>query len=222
MSEVAVSLQRVDPRRPLVLDIRELHRGAGSMRTLRRTVPAPADLRVEMVGVADGAPIDLDLRLESVVEGVFVSGSVSAELTGECGRCLGPLQRPLTVDVGELFAYPDSATEQTTDETEIRRIDGDRLDLEPALRDAVVLALPLTPLCRDECAGLCSGCGQRWDELPADHRHEILDPRWAALAERVAGTALQPGTGPTVADTCTEGEIGPGTGTGTGAETGTG
>jgi len=176
---------RLDPRRPLVLDVRELGRRPGSMRAVRRTVPAPDVLGVELARVPTGEPLELDLRLESVVEGVLVSGTVRAEVAGECARCLGPVSDEVTVDVQELFAYEASTTEETTDEDEVSHLVGDLVDLEPVVRDAVVLALPLAPLCRDDCRGLCPDCGEAYDELPADHTHEApIDPRWAALADR--------------------------------------
>ena len=174
---------RLDPRNPLVLDTRELGRRAGSMRTMRFLAPAPDTLGVELIGVPAGVDIDLDLRLESVVEGVLVSGTATAPLTGECGRCLEPVAATLTVDLQELFAYPDSTTDATTGDLDEQtaRMEGDLLDLEPTLRDAVVLALPLTPLCREDCAGLCVECGERLDDLPDDHAHEVTDARWSVL-----------------------------------------
>jgi uncharacterized protein len=183
---------RLDPRRPLVLDVRELGRRPGSMRPVRRTVPAPADLGVELARIAEGAPLELDLRLESVVEGVLVSGTVTAPVTGECARCLGPVEDRVSVDVQELFAYPDSVTDETADSDEVSHLVGDQLDLEPVVRDALVLALPLSPLCREDCRGLCPTCGETLNELPADHTHEApIDPRWAALAERAGTTESQ-------------------------------
>lgn len=170
------------PRSPFAFDLRELGRRAGSLREYRRRVPAPSELGLDVIGVPDGAPLDLDLRLESVTEGVLVTGTVSAPLTGQCARCLDPITDELDVDVCELFAYAASATDETTGPDETYRVDGELLDVEPVVRDAVVLALPWTPLCRPDCAGLCPDCGQRLDELPADHTHEQLDPRWAALA----------------------------------------
>jgi uncharacterized protein len=131
--------------------------------------------------VPAGSEIDLDLRLESVMEGVLVSGTAAVQLAGECGRCLEPVAETLTVDLQELFAYPDSSTDQTADEDETARMEGDFLDLEPTLRDAVVLALPLTPLCREDCSGLCAECGERLDDLPEDHAHDAPDARWSAL-----------------------------------------
>ncbi|MFN2518836.1 MAG: DUF177 domain-containing protein, partial [Jatrophihabitantaceae bacterium] len=97
----------------------------------------------------------------------------------------------------ELFAYPDSLTEETTEQDEVHRLDGDYLDVEPVVRDAVVLGLPFTPLCGPDCAGLCPTCGQRLDDVPADHAHDLLDPRWAALA---ALTDAAPGDPHLIAD----------------------
>jgi uncharacterized protein len=173
--------QRPAARSPFVFDLRELGRRAGTLKEYRRSVPAPAELGLDLIGVPEGAPLDLELRLESVTEGVLVTGTVTAPVTGQCGRCLDPISDELAVEVCELFAYPDSTTDETTEQDEIHRIEGDRLDVEPVVRDAVVLGLPWTPLCRPDCAGLCPTCGQRLDDLPAGHAHEMIDPRWAAL-----------------------------------------
>lgn len=187
----AKTTSRLDPRRPLVLDVRELGRRPGSMRTVRRTVPAPDGLGVDLARVPAGEPVELDLRLESVVEGVLVSGTATAAVAGECARCLGPVADRVAVELQELFAYADSATEETTEEDEVSHLVGDHLDLEPVVRDAVVLALPLSPLCREDCGGLCPDCGGVLDELPADHSHAgPVDPRWAALAERAGPVSI--------------------------------
>jgi len=170
---------RLDPRRPLVIDTRELGRRPGSQQEVRLTAPAPSDLGVGMVGVPPGAQLDLRLRLEAVMEGVLVTGTVTGPLAGECGRCLDPIASSVEVDLQELYAYPDS--EATEDEAE--RLEGDYLDLEPVLRDTVVLALPLTPLCREDCGGLCVVCGAKRDEVDCGHDTVPVDPRWAALTE---------------------------------------
>jgi len=183
MSENRKPQHRLDPRKPLVLDTRELGRRPGSMRTLQFPAPAPDDLGVELIAVPAGSDVDLDLRLESVMEGVLVSGTATVALTGECGRCLEPVQDTLAVRLQELYAYPESTTEATAGDDETAVMEGDLLDLEPALRDAVVLSLPLTPLCRPDCAGLCADCGERLDDLPADHQHDATDTRWAALQD---------------------------------------
>jgi uncharacterized protein len=151
------------------------------MRTVSRTVPAPAGLRGELVGVPDGSDLVLDLRLESVSEGVLVSGTAQVELAGECARCLEPLTDELVVDVMQLFVYPGHENE--ADDDEIGRLIDDYVDLEPLLRDAVVLALPLAPVCSDDCVGLCPDCGARLADVEPDHGHEAVDPRWAALRQ---------------------------------------
>ena len=171
---------RLDPRKPLVLDTRELGRRPGSMRRLRFAAPAPVGLGLDLIGVPAGAELDLDLRLEAVMEGVLVSGSVKAPLVGECGRCLDPVEQTLEVSVQQLYSYDDADVEADEDD-DTGRLEGDLIDFEPAVRDAVVLALPLSPLCSDDCAGLCPDCGARWDELPEDHTHDQIDPRWAGL-----------------------------------------
>ena len=173
---------------PWVFSTRELGRRAGTMRAVHRDVPAPSgDLAIslDVIAVPAGTTIVVDVRLESVSEGVYVSGTVSAPLQGECARCLDELTDELTVEIGELFAYPDSVTDETTDDDELPRVVDEHVDIEQTVRDAVVLALPLAPLCADDCAGLCPECGGRRADLGPDHGHETLDPRWAALHERM-------------------------------------
>jgi uncharacterized metal-binding protein YceD (DUF177 family) len=119
------------------------------MRTYTGDLPAPDDgMGLPTIGVPPGAPVALDLRLESAAEGVYVSGAAHARLEGECVRCLDPLTDEITVPIGELFAYPDSVTDETTDEDELPRVDDDYVNLEQTVRDALVLDLPLAPLCR--------------------------------------------------------------------------
>jgi uncharacterized protein len=146
-------------------------------------VPAPDDLGLAMIGVPHGAELELRLRLESVSEGVLVSGTITGPVEGECGRCLRPIGDTLEVEIQELYAYEHSTTDETTDEDEVGRLHGDLIDLEPAFRDAVVLALPTNPVCREDCPGLCPECGVPLDELPAGHGHVQLDSRWAALTQ---------------------------------------
>ena len=167
----------LNPRSGLVLDTHELGRRAGAMKVVRASVEAPADLGISVIGVPLGSPIELDLRLESVVEGVLVSGSATVEVRGECVRCLGEISDELEVDIQELYVYPGVEP----DDDLASRLEGDLIDLEPLLRDEVVLDLPYQPLCRDDCLGLCVECGANLNEN-LDHRHAArLDPRWDAL-----------------------------------------
>src|SRR3954470_20931203 len=105
-----VSPVRLDPRAPLVLDTRELGRRPGSERRVTLTAPAPADLGIEVLCVPEGSPVELDLRLEAVVEGVLVTGTAHAELAGECVRCLEEIHPRITADYCELFVYEDEGT----------------------------------------------------------------------------------------------------------------
>ena len=151
---------------------------------MTRTVPAPADLGIDVLSVPEGAPVELDLRLEAVMEGVLITGSAQAGLEGECARCLEPIGDDLAVTFQELFVYDDirgSKGEEDGADEEVSMLRDDLLDLEPLLRDAVVLALPFQPLCQDDCPGLCPTCGARLADDP-DHDHEAeIDPRWKAL-----------------------------------------
>ena len=176
------SLKRLDPRAPLVVDTRELARRPGSSKKVSRTEPAPADLRIELIGVPEGSPVELDLLLESVMEGILASGTARVSLAGECARCLDPVEDELVVELQELYVYPESDAR----DDEASRLEGDYLDLEPVLRDAVVLALPFRPVCDDDCPGLCAECGAHLADEPTHHHAEQNDPRWAALASLTA------------------------------------
>jgi uncharacterized protein len=160
------------------------------MRAVGRSDPAPADLGTDVVGVPAGSDIELDLRLEAVVEGVLVTGTALVRIRGECVRCLEPVASEQEVALQELYYYPD----QHTDDAETSRLQGDLLDLEPVLRDAVVLGLPFRPVCRDDCPGLCPECGARLADQPG-HRHEQRDSRWAAL-EVLTGSVASTGPAP--------------------------
>lgn len=175
----------LNPRSPLVLDTRDLPRRPGAVRAVERTVPAPSDLGLELIGVPGGTELSFHLQIESISEGVYVSGTVTVAVEGECGRCLRPISKSIDVSIQELYVSEDSVQEETEDddEDEVGRLQGDLIDLEMALRDAVVLALPTNPLCRLNCPGLCPDCGVPFDELPGDHSHDLADPRWAALSK---------------------------------------
>ena len=166
-----------DPRSGLVLDTHELGRRVGAMKTIQRVAEAPAGIGMDVIGVPPSSPVDLELRLESVVEGVLVTGTAVVQLQGQCARCLEQISYDEEVDLQELYLYPD----KEPDDDEASRLEADQIDLEPLLRDTVVLDLPFTPLCRPDCAGLCLDCGANLNMDP-DHRHDDhVDPRWAAL-----------------------------------------
>ena len=179
----------LDPRSPFVLDTHELGRRAGAMLELARNLPAPDGWALELVRVPVGTPVALTLRLESVMDGVLVSGSLRTAIAAECGRCLEPVTEQIEVSIAELFGY-----EPDPDDDDLPVLHGDLIDLEPVLRDAFVLGLPLNPVCEDTCEGLCATCGERLADLGPDHGHDRLDPRWAALSALQAQPPSQSAT----------------------------
>jgi uncharacterized protein len=174
------------PRSPLTIDVTRLGRRPGSMKTVHVSVPAPGRMGVDLIGIAAGTPVELDLKLEAVSEGVLVTGTASAATTGECARCLSPISGHVDVDVTELFAYEGSDTEATTEDDEVGHVvtdrDGDGVDLEQTIIDAVGMALPFSPVCSADCPGLCPDCGTPLASAGPDHRHDAIDPRWAKLS----------------------------------------
>lgn len=180
-----------DPSSPWTIDVlRELSRRPGTMKPWRRDVPAPTGFGLDTIAVSAGDPIALDLRLESVMEGVLVSGTVSCDVVGECARCLGEVTDHVEVELTELYAYPDSVTDESADADEVSRVVDEKIDLEPAVRDAVLLELPGAPLCREDCPGPESPDPEAWAFVPAGTARATIDPRWAGLAEKFD---LQPG-----------------------------
>ncbi|WP_245834137.1 YceD family protein [Streptomyces aidingensis] len=183
-----------------MFDTRELGRRPGALTRVSRTVPAPAGLGIEVIGVPEGAPVEIELRLESVVDGVLVTGTARAPLEGECVRCLEPVHDEGVAEFQELYSYPDSdgrGRQAAADEEEGEEagfLEGDLFDLEPVLRDAVVLALPLQPVCREDCPGLCPDCGARLADDPEHHHDDAVDIRWAALRDysRTLGSGERP------------------------------
>jgi uncharacterized protein len=147
------------------------------MREARIDATAPEGWGLDLVKVPAGTPIVIDARFESVMDGVLVTAEVEVPVSAECGRCLDPLDLQLVAPVQELYAY-----EPDPEDDESLTVSGDSLDLEPVVRDAVVLALPLNPLCDPDCPGLCPTCGARLADVEPDHAHDEVDPRWAALA----------------------------------------
>ena len=168
-------------RSPLVINISRLGRRPGSMLSFSETLPSPVRIGLDLIGIDEGAPLQLDLRIESVSEGALVTGTVSAPTSGECARCLTPITGHVEIDLTELFAYPDSATDETTDSDELGRVINDTVDLEQPIVDAIGLALPFSPLCGPDCAGLCPQCGVPLATAEPGHHHEQIYPRWAKL-----------------------------------------
>ena len=165
----------------LVVDIVDLPHRIGATKDVCVEAGALAGLGTAVIGVPEGSSLVVDARLTSLEDGVLARGRADVHVHGECVRCLRDLDEERTVTFDELYYLPEAAR-AAEDGEDVLLVGEDSLDLEPALRDALVPALPFRPLCRPDCAGLCPECGRRVDNLPADHRHDHPDPRWSALA----------------------------------------
>jgi uncharacterized protein len=144
------------------------------------SISVPAVLGTEMIAVPQGATASLSVRLDVVTDGIWASGSFQATAVGVCSRCLEEARYDVDAAFEGLFLYPGAEVEEDSDSDDLYTFDGETIDLEPAVLDAVVTQLPFRPLCEPDCLGLCDQCGARLADNPG-HAHEVLDPRWAAL-----------------------------------------
>ncbi|HEX4443206.1 MAG TPA: YceD family protein [Galbitalea sp.] len=175
------------PKNPYTVSVIDILHRPGEMREKSIETRVDDEMGNAVIGVRKGAELDLDVRLESLHDGILVSGEVDTQAEGECVRCLIDVRVPVQVEFQELFAYSfDEAFDYT--------VQDDSLDLEPLVRDAVVLSLPFQPVCQEDCTGLCPECGVRLLDNPG-HEHEApVDPRWAALAGLDGLVAERPDT----------------------------
>ncbi|HEX7405166.1 MAG TPA: YceD family protein [Candidatus Nanopelagicaceae bacterium] len=172
----------------------ELPRRTGEMKEYSLDITIPERIGIDVIAVLAGEEIHLDMRLESVTEGVLVSAQLSAVADGECMRCLEPIELEIDRWIQELYRYePEKAHTKADrkrarqeaddlDDDDVLMMDGDFIDLEGPIRDAIVLDLPVNPLCAPDCPGLCPGCGVKWSVLENGHSHEVIDARWASLS----------------------------------------
>jgi uncharacterized protein len=175
----------------------ELPRRAGEMKEYQLDLEIFESVGVPLVAVAAGDVIEVDMRLESVAEGILLSADVYAVAKGECIRCLDPVEITVERKIQELYRYEPtnekggkrkkSGRNERTDEVDLEEddelwLDGNVMNLETPIRDAIVLDLPVNPLCSEDCLGLCPDCGEKWEKLPEGHSHEVIDARWAGLA----------------------------------------
>ena len=177
-----------DATKPWVFSVTELIDAPGASEQIEVTWPAPAELSVPLLGVEKGSAMQVDVRLDSVHEGILVSGTVDGTLTGQCSRCLDPITEPVTIDIQELFQFE---FDPMVEEDEQHMVEHGLVNIEPIMRDALVTSLPFQPKCSPDCEGLCDQCGIRLEEAEPDHHHEQLDPRWAALANFVSDNASE-------------------------------
>jgi len=158
------------------LNVRDLARRAGETKEFELEVSVPEGFGNAVIGVPAGGELRIEGRLESLHDGILVTGRVDTEAAGECVRCLIAVAQPVEVDFQELFAYPGTSDFDY-------QIQGDTLDLEQVVRDTVVPALPFQPVCQEDCEGLCPVCGVRLLDHPGHEHEAAVDPRWSALAD---------------------------------------
>jgi uncharacterized protein len=159
---------------PYTVDVYDLMHRPGEMRERVLDVTVPEEFGNAMIGVKAGSELHIDMRMEALHDGILVSAEVDGTAAGECGRCLIAIEQPVQVEFQELFAY-------SSDEAFEYEVHEDTIDLEPVIRDAVVLSLPFQPVCQEDCLGLCPQCGVRLLDNPGHEHEEAIDPRWAAL-----------------------------------------
>lgn len=165
---------------PWLVPVTTLRRTPGTRRSEQRAGRLPGELRVADSRVGPEAEVTADAVLDSVDGGIEVSAVVRAPWTGECRRCLVPVGGTLRADVREMYR-PRPAGEAPDEDEETYPLSGELLDLRPLVRDAVLLELPIAPLCRPDCRGLCPTCGADLNEGPCACPAPAGDPRWAAL-----------------------------------------
>jgi uncharacterized protein len=188
-----------------LLNIHELPRRAGEMREYELDIDAPFRVGIPLIAVPEGDLIELDVRCESVTEGVLITADIFAVAIGECIRCLDPVELEIDRKIQELYRYQptddkgkktrqsgsrkNDEVEGDLEEVDVLYVEGDQANLEIPILDAIVLSLPVNPLCDEECLGLCPDCGEKWEKLPEDHSHGAVDMRWAGLADLDLGSA---------------------------------
>lgn len=179
------------PANPFILNTHDLPRRAGEMKEYQLDIPAHVRIGVPLIAVPEGDLVELDVRLESVTEGVLASAEIYAIAHGECIRCLDPVEVVIDRKIQELYRYEptnEKGRKKRRDDEDVDlegeeelQMEGDLMDLEIPVIDAIILTLPVNPLCSDECLGLCPDCGEKWENLPEGHAHEVIDARWSGL-----------------------------------------
>ena len=164
---------------PYTVDVYDLMHRPGEMRDRSIDIVVPEEFGNAMIGMKAGSDLRVELRMESLHDGILVSADIDGTAAGECGRCLIDIEQAVQVEIQELFAY-------SSDEAFEYEVHEDMIDLEPVIRDAVVLSLPFQPVCQEDCLGLCPQCGVRLLDNPGHEHENPVDPRWAALGSLAA------------------------------------
>ena len=178
---------------PFLLNTHELPRRAGELKEYELDIQTYVRIGVPLIAVPEGDLIEVDARLESVAQGVLLSAEIFAVAKGECIRCLDPVELEIERMIQELYRYEptnEKGRKKKREEEDVDleaedelQMEGDVLNLEIPIIYAIILALPVNPLCSTDCRGLCPECGEKWANLPEGHLHEVIDARWSGLEE---------------------------------------
>lgn len=167
---------------PLIVNVVELLRWPGTTKDVDVNV-ARADFDFGDERIVD-EPVEVRMHLESLSNGVTVSGTAFATYSGECRRCLTPIREKMSVEISELY-------QQVVEDPDAYAIENDQINLLPMVRENLLLAIPVGPLCAEDCPGLCPHCGADLKMGSCGCNVEVIDPRWAAL-EALKGSLETP------------------------------
>lgn len=167
-----------------LIDLRPLGREVGNHRHVSKVVTTTEPIGIDVARVPAGEDISIDIEIEAVSEGVFVTGTLRAAITAECVHCLSDLKGEISTPITELFVYPGSETADAMgdDDDEVYVLeDADELDLEQAVIDSVVLGLPFAPTCSSIEGHDCPETDVPDPDGIVGAENNLLDPRWAGL-----------------------------------------
>jgi uncharacterized protein len=157
-----------------LVPVHEIMKRPGQMRELELEIVLEDPMGTAVVAVPKGDSVELELRLESVYEGILATGEVFALAEAQCSRCLEEMKLEVEVDFQELFAYSVQSDDELI-------VDGEHIDLTQVVTDSVVLSLPFQPVCTKDCPGLCAECGFRMVQDPGHQHQNAVDSRFSAL-----------------------------------------
>ncbi len=161
---------------PFAIPVKALMNKPGMSETLEKDVAAPTHYGEAVCVVREGEPLHLSLMLESVHEGILVSGTITTDAHADCVRCLEPTTIPISANIQELFAY-------LADDSYDYEVVQDEIDLDQVVRDQVVVELPFQPVCSSDCPGLDPETGEKRDAESAAADTTAIDPRWTKLQD---------------------------------------
>ena len=158
---------------PLLVNVAELLRRPGSEKQVD-TVLTAEELALPGPRIAPDADVGVSARLASMTDGIVVTARLSVPWHDTCRRCLAELDEAIDITVHELYQVLVTTEDAFP-------IIGEQIDLTLMVRESILLELPLAPLCRADCAGICPTCGENRNDHPCSCEAVVSDDRWSAL-----------------------------------------